>query len=465
MNLGFPLITFPYASRILFAEGIGKVSFAQGIASYFILLAGLGLSLYGIRAVAKVRDNKVELSRLVQELLLISVTSTIIMFIAFVFFTYTSQQLYDERKLYLVLSISVLLGNIGVEWFYQGTEQYKYITIRDIFFKLISLILLFLLVREEKDYIYYAFVLILASSGSALLNFYNLRNYIFFKITLKEINLKRHIKPLLLTFGFSVGTSIYINLDTVLLGYLTSNREVGLYAASLRITKIVVVMVTTLGYVLIPRISYYIENKNFEEFRRVAKISANFTLLLGLPAIAGMFILAEDIIIIFAGVDFLEAVSAFRILLPVILLLGFSNFIGIQILYPYGREKIVLFSVLIGALIHVLFNVILISRYGIIGTAIATLLAESVVLIIQIILSRDILQFLSINKNVYKIIVSTLVMGLILALLPNININIYLELIVNISVGIGTYFLFLALLKEETTSKIIKRGLSYAKRV
>jgi O-antigen/teichoic acid export membrane protein len=465
INLLFPLITFPYIFRVLQADGVGKVSFAQGVTSYFILLSGLGLSIYGIRAVAKVRDDKEKLSKLVMELLLIILISTIVAFLLFIGFINIGNKTYDQKTLFMVFSLSLIFKNSGVEWFYQGIEQYKYITLRDISFKIVALILLFLLVKEETDYIIYAFILVFSVSGSAILNFINLRKYIDFKISIKGFDLKRHFKPILLAFGFSMATSIYVNLDTVMLGYLSSERAVGLYTASIRITKIVVVLVTTLGYVLIPRISYYIENGNIEQFRKVAKLSANFTFILGLPAVIGFFILAPDVILIFAGDDFSEAVTSMRIIVPIILFLGFSNFIGIQILYPYGKEKIVLFSVLVGAAINLIFNLILIPRFSHEGAAIATLLAEGIVLLIQIILARHLLNFLRIDKNVYKIVFSAVAMGLILILINSLSINVYFRVILSVFSSIGIYFSLLLLLREELICEILKGRFINAKKI
>lgn len=313
-----------------------------------------------------------------------------------------------------------------------------------------------MLVKAETDYIIYAFILILSVSGSAILNFINLRKYINFKVSFNNFDLRRHLKPILLAFGLSVATSIYVNLDTVMLGYLSNDREVGLYTASIRITKIIVVLVTTLGYVLIPRISYYIENGNIEEFRKIAKLSANFTFMLGLPAIVGLFILTPDVIFIFAGYDFLDAITSMRILLPIILILGFSNFIGIQILYPHGKEKIVLLSVLVGAAINILLNIVLIPKHGHEGAAIATLIAEGTVLILQIILAKELLKFLKADMNLYKVIIASIVMGIGLILINKLITNLYFRVSVSIVTSIGIYFTCLTIFREELSCKLLK---------
>lgn len=457
INLLFPLVTFPYVFRILLADGVGKVTFAQSLTSYFVLLSGLGLSIYGIRAIAQVRDNKEEMSKTVLELLAIILFSTFLVFSLFMIFIHFGVNNDHQKNLLFLFSFTIFFTNIGVEWFYQGLEKYKYITIRDIIFKVISLILLFTFVNDKDDYVIYACILIFSVSGSAILNFINLRKFISIKISFKDLNLRRHFKPLLLAFGFSIATSIYINLDTVMLGYLTDEREVGLYTASIRIVKIVVVLVTTLGFVLIPRISYYIENGKHEEFRRIAKMSSNFTFLLGFPSMVGLFILAPEIILAFAGEDFFEATTAMRILVPIILVLSYSNFTGIQILYPHSKEKIVLISVLIGAVVNISLNFLLIPKYGYEGAAVATLIAETIVLIVQLLLGREILSFLKFDNNYVKIIFSSLMMTFVVFFVNQISLNLYVDLIMSIFLGGLIYFIFLLILKEEFISNVFKR--------
>lgn len=459
LGIVFPILTIPYVSRILLADGMGKVNFAQGVINYFIMLASLGIPMYGVRAVAKERDDKEKLSQLVFELLIIICISTFIVFLLFLIFLNFSNRAKSEKELFIIMSMSIIFTNLGVEWFYQGIEDYTYITKRSVMFNIISFFLLFLIVKEKSDYVKYAFTLVFSACGSGILNFFNLRKHIYYKKKYK-LNIKRHIKPIIIVLCFSIATSIYINLDSVMLGYLADDRSVGIYTLSMKFIKIVVVLVTTLGGVLIPRISYYIEKSLVEDFKRVSKLSANFTLMLGIPSIVGIVFLAPEIVTIFGGQDFTDSILCMRIATPIILFLGFSNLIGMQIMYPYGEEKSVLISVIVGAMVSFGMNSILIPRFNHIGAAIATVVAEGSVLVVQLILVRKILEFSLIDKNLVKYLIATLNMSITLMLIYyNMNIGMYSKIIVECVVGALSYFVSLLLLREEIVYMILrKRG-------
>jgi len=199
-SLIFPIITFPYVSRILGPNGTGQVNFALSIIGYFILLASLGIPLYGIREIARVRDNKNELKELAQELFIIHLISTIIVVVVLIFFIFLNKKLYSEKTLFLVSSISIISSTLSVDWLFQGLEEYKKITIRSIIFSLVSLIMIFLIIHNENDYIKYATIGVFTSLFSALLNFFDVRDVLFVKRSVK-LNLKKHIKPMLLVWS------------------------------------------------------------------------------------------------------------------------------------------------------------------------------------------------------------------------------------------------------------------------
>lgn len=465
LNSLFPLITFPYISRILLADGVGKVSFAQGVTNYFMLLSSLGIGVYGIRAVAKVRDDKDKLSQLVYEMLVILLIMSSIVLVGFLFFIFTNSKAESEIELFLLMGSTIIFTNIGVEWFYQGIEDYKYITTRSIIFKIISLILLFFTVKTEEHYLRYAAILIISITGSGILNFINLRKHISLKNIQIKFNIKKHIRPILIAFSFILATSIYVNLDTVMLGYMVGDRSVGLYTASIRVTKIVVTLVTAFGGVLIPRISYYYENDLKNELERVLNLSANINFLLGIPSMLGLFILAPDIIRVFAGNDFGDSVLTMRLLLPLIFFLGFSNLIGMQLLYPFGQERKVLISVLIGALVNLFLNVLLIPYYQHFGAAFSTMIAEGTVLLVQIILSKDLLKFIKVGANVFKILLSSLIMGGVVLIVQNLSLTSTINIIISMIVGVLVYILSLIVLKEDNITNFFREGFNYVKKI
>ena len=195
----FPLITFPYISRVLLVAGNGKVAFATSVVSYFTMFASLGLPTYGVRACAKVRDDKEKLSQTVQELLIISGITTAITYIVFFVSLFVIPEFAAERKLLMVTALSIGLTSIGVQWLYNALEQYSYITTCALAFKVIGMALMFVLIRKPEDYVLYGFVYVVGSFGSYVMNFLRLRKFVSFKKT-GSYNLRQHIKPTLRFF-------------------------------------------------------------------------------------------------------------------------------------------------------------------------------------------------------------------------------------------------------------------------
>ena len=227
----FPLITFPYVSRILLPEGTGKVSFATSVISYFAMFAQLGIPTYGIRACAKVRDNRKELTKTAQEIFGINIVMTLLAYAVFVVALITVPRLQQDKTLFLIVSTTMIFNAIGMEWLYKALEQYTYITIRSIIFKFVALVAMFLLIHEKSDYVIYGGISILASSASNVFNFVNVHRYIGFR-PVGQYDFKRHLKPITVFFAMSCATTVYTHLDTVMLGLMTTDADVGYYTAA-----------------------------------------------------------------------------------------------------------------------------------------------------------------------------------------------------------------------------------------
>lgn len=456
-NILFPVIVFPYASRILMPEGIGRVDFASSVIAYFIMLSSLGIPLYGIRECAKVRDDRQKLSKVTQELFILNAASTaaayVILFLCIAFIP----RLYQEKELIILTSISVFFTTLGVDWLYQAMEEYTYITVRSIVFKLISLAGLFLLVKTSDDYIIYAAILIFSSVGSNILNAINARKIVSFK-AVRSYDFKRHIRPILTLFTMNLAISIYANLDTVMLGFLTEDREVGLYTASIRMSRVVIALVTSLGAVLLPRLSYFIEHGAKEEFERVVSKSVHFIMFISLPCIVFLFVFADRIIALLAGPLFAEATITMKILLPVILIIALSNLIGIQVLIPMGKEKLTLYSVIAGAVVNFTLNLILIPSFARNGAAAGSLIAEGTVTFIQIFFAWNLVGKIIFSKGMLKYITAGL---FLLAASIVVNIwsgdNIFITLAIASVVSGIAYMAVLILLKDEILYDILSR--------
>lgn len=378
----FPLITFPYVSRILQPEGTGAVSFANSIVSYFTMIASLGVPIYGIRACSKVRDDKEELSRTVQEILIINLVLTVFVYVAYIWAVLNVDKMHNESTLYAIMSLNILFNVIGVEWLYKGLEQYSYITVRSIAFKILSIVLMFLMIHQKQDYVLYGAITVIAGTGSNIFNLINLRKYIYLH-PVKYYNFKRHLKPILVFFAMSVATTIYTNLDNVMLGFMTNEIQVGYYDAAVKIKHILVSFVTSLGPVLLPRATYYVENGHMEEFKRIIRKAFHFVWILGIPVMLYFMIMAKESIFLLSGESYAGSIIPMQIITPTVVLIGLSNVLGIQILLPLGKEHLVFISEVAGAVVDLIINAMLIPIWGAAGAAFGTLVAEMVVLLVQ----------------------------------------------------------------------------------
>ncbi len=457
-NMLFPLITFPYSTRILGPEGTGKIAFANSFVSYFILLASIGIPLYGNREIGKCRNDKNKLVNLVQELFVLSFSSSLISTILLILTVFSIDKIGDEKKIFLILSFSILLTSISMEWLYQGLERYSYITIRSLIFSTIGVVSIFIFINDKQDYVLYALIGLCASFGSSLLNFYKARHILCAKRS-EKYNFKKHFRPLLNVFAINFIISIYLQLDTVMLGFMASPKLVGYYSIGLKINKILLAVVSSLGYVLIPRLSYFIANDNMHEFNKMIKKSFLMIWLLCLPLVFSLMLFSEEIILIIADKYFLKASICILITSPVIIAIGFSNILGLQILFPLGFEKKVIVSVTLGAIISILLNIFLIPIYGHVGAAFSTLISEFAVLSIMLFLIPDEYRGIILSPNVFNYVTCSLIIVSFLYLFKMVfQINL-ISLILLFPFCFVLYFGLLVLIKDDFVISIIKSDL------
>ena len=455
----FPLITFPYISRVLLVEGSGKVAFATSVVTYFTMFASLGIPTYGVRACAIVRDNKEKLSKTVQELLIISGGTTLLTYIVFGISLFVIPEFAQERTLLLIVGLGIGLNTIGVQWLYNALEQYSYITTCSILFKVIGMILMFLLVKESSDYQIYGGVYVIASFGSYVLNFICLRKFVTFQKT-GTYQFKQHLKHIMVFFAMSAGASIYLNLDVVMLRFLQSNEAVGYYNAGIKVKTVLVTCVTSLGTVLLPRLSYYIETADKKAFQLMVGKAFRFVFVAASAVTVYFSIFARESILLFSGEAFLPAVGPMMILMPTVLLIGLSNVTGIQILTPNGREREVMYSIWGGAILDFVLNLIVIPKFSANGAALSTLLAEGMVLLLQCWFLRDVLWSYIRQVQCWKIVIALAVASVMtIPVKIWIDSGVFVTLLVSAIVFFGGYAVVLLLLKEPFVSEILNSGI------
>lgn len=464
-NIIFPLITFPYVSRILLSDGVGKVSFFTSISNYAVMFGSLGISTYGIRAVAKVREKNKKLSILTTELFVINSFMTIIVICLLGLSCLIVNKFRTEPFLCLINAFSIISAPLGLNWLYSGLEQYSYITKRTILFKTISLIMVFLLVKEKEDYLLYAAITAFSTTGAYLCNFIYAKKFVTF-CKYKELSFRAHFKPMLLLFASILAVSIYTNLDMIMLGFISGDTEVGLYTVAVKVKSLLLTTVNALSAVLLPRLSFYLSEDNEKEYNRMLKKSISIILMVSIPLAVYFTIEAYDSIVLLGGTDYTGAVLCMQIIMPILLISGLSNITGNQILIPHGWDSSFMIAVVAGALVDVILNILLMPSFGCVGAAIATLLAELSQMTVQVIFAKR-----YINKNVSLrtvkryILVSAISAIAVIMIRMVININALVNLMFTASIYFGLYGGTLLFVKDEILmslfnevfGKIIKR--------
>ncbi len=455
MSVLFPLITFPYASRILGPSGIGKVNFASSIVSYFLMLAMLGISNYGIREAGRYRNDKEKLSKFVKEILSINLISSVIAYTFLFASIYLVPAFFEYRKLIIISSASILFTVVGVEWLFYAMEDLVSVSIRSFIFQILSLVLLFVFVRTSEDYINYALIGVVSSVGSNILSFIFASRYVDFK-SKNIIELKQHLKPIFVFFMMSVAATVNSSIDITMLGFISGADEVGYYSAALKVVRLVAAVVASFT-VILPRLSYYASAGENENFKILSTKTLDANMLLAIPACIGMMSLSKNIIYVLSGTQYENSIRVLHILSFTVFLLTISNLCGAHMLLALGKEKVTFYAVLIGIFFNIATNLILIKRYGAYGAGIATLASEFTVSVIEFFCVKKYFICKDILKNLFQTVCSALIMALIVFAIIKTDFPIITSLVLSIFAGTFSYFIVLLILRNELLYEFVRR--------
>lgn len=377
MSIVFPLISFPYVSKILGVENIGRYNFSNSIISYVVLFAGLGISTYAIREGARLRNYKEKIEKFSNEMFSINVLSTIVAYIGLLILLMLVPKFHEYTSLLIILSLQVIFKTIGIEWIYSIYEDYAYITIRSIIFQALSLILLFLLVKTQNDVNKYAAITVLSSVGSNVMNYVHAHKYCKVSLTTK-IDWKKHIKPIMVLFAMSLTVTLYVSSDTTMLGLMCDDYTVGIYSVSTKIYSIVKTILSSVLVVSIPRLSALIGESKKREFNEVSSDIYRTLLTLVLPSITGLIVLRKQIVLILSDSTYIRAESSLMLLSIALLFCLGAWFWGQCILVPMQKENVVFKATVVSAIVNVVLNLIMIPIWKENAAAFTTVLAEGI---------------------------------------------------------------------------------------
>lgn len=373
----FPLITFPYLARTLGPDQIGLLNFAESISRYFILLAALGIPIYGVREIAKRQADKLQRSIVFLEIASINLITTIILTLVFVGIVFWVPTLHKELPLFAWAIVYFILQMFYFEWFFTGMNQFKFIALRSFAIRFLFILFVFILIKSKSDYLKYMQMQAFLSMIIAIINFKYLYSLLDLKqINIGQLNLKQHIKPLLLLFLTIFSISIYFSMDTILLGFLANNESVGYYSSALKLTKLIIAVLGSITVALFPQMINLYHNGGAEQFSNMVKQCYTLILSLSIPLVILITGLANDIIILLLGQNFNQSILPLQITAPLIVIVSLSGIFGFQVLSALSKDKAILFSAVVGMLVSIILSFLLVPSYRENGEAVTILITE-----------------------------------------------------------------------------------------
>lgn len=454
LNMFFPLITYPYITAVLSVDELGKYNFSLSIINYFALIAGLGVSSYAIREGARIRDDKKALSLFANQMLEINLISMCVAYVLLFAVLGVSVTLVPYRNLIVFLSIQMLFTTIGVEWLYAIFEEYQYITIRSIVFKVISIALLFIMVKNEGDVFRYAAVVMFATTGSNILDAFFARKY--FKFSLVPLQtLKQHIRPIMVLFASNIAVMVYVYSDTTMLGLMADDYTVGIYAVSSKVYSMMKSVLSAVLVVSIPRLANLYGMGEVAKFKSVVQNITDTIALLVIPSVVGLILQSKNIILFISNEKYLQAIPSLVILSIGLISCMYGWIYNQCVLLPAQKENVILTATIISAFVNVGLNVVLIGNWREIATAFTTLIAESIMLVICRHESLKICRIKIFNKNLITVCIGTIVVVCICKIVSLWKLQSSIELFASVVLsGIG-YLVVLLVLKNELIMKTV----------
>jgi O-antigen/teichoic acid export membrane protein len=435
----FPLITFPYVSRILGPSGIGQVSFVDSLTQYFILFSAVGIPLYGVRELSKVKNSLMKSSKLFSELVVLHLIMTLILLLVFIVVVSLLYSKGINVSLFLIGGALILSNVFIVEWYFQSQEKFDYITKRTIFLRLVFIALMFVLVKRETDVVKYYLLFLILQLMNAGVNFY-LVLQTDIKFVFKDLDLYKHVKPLLFLTACSVVGSVYVLLDNVILGILSSPESVGYYSSAIKITKVPISLINALGIVLVPKLSESFSNNDFEAVKHYITSSVRYVLTFGIPLSVGIAITSKWSVMLISGQEFLPAIELVRYMSPIVILIALNCVFFYQLFTPGNKERTMLIILFISSLISISLNLILIPKFHHFGAAITTTITELSVLILSLHFSKKLFNLTITPSFLVYPVISSLIFFPIAYLVDQFHLNNGLKLTITAVPCIAIYY-------------------------
>lgn len=446
LNILFPFLIGIYVARILTPDSIGAVTFAQNIMQYFVIFAFLGIPTYGMREIAKARDDKNALNKLFTELFIINFISTLFFICLYVGMIFIVPTFRNNIWLYLVVGLLLVLNAINITWLFEGLEEFRFISLRNVIFKAVSFVFLIIFVKSDDDLLLYACINVIGTAGNYIINIIYYRRFAHF--TFKNLNFKKHLRPIFALVVVNLAIEIYTLIDVTMLGIFCQNENVTYYSYASKIQKIFLSVINTFTMVLVPRISLYYKEGNYEEFNNLLSKTLQLILLLAVPMIVGTILLSDNAITLLYGDDYIASSSVLKVLSFLLVISPVGYLLGSRVCLVAGQEWKMVVSVSVGAIVNVICNIFFIQLYQELGAAIASVISEIVVAIIYICFGKKYFKLHLKWWSLISVVIASTTMAVGLYFSDFIPINIYLKLILQIICAVILYFAILLVLHE-----------------
>lgn len=446
LTIILPFITTPYISRVLNPDGIGVYNYTYAVASVFVLVAGLGTSMYAQREIAFANDDIKTRSKIFCGIFIIRAGMSLMITPVYILL-----MLYNKsyQMMYVVQYILVLANILDISWLFQGMEDFKKTATNNIFIKILSVILIFCFVKNKEDLAIYTLI----SAGSTLLSSLILWKFLqklICSVRLQREDVTRHLKPAFLLFLPVAAIYVYTYIDKIILGLLSTEEQVGFYSQSENMVKLAMTIITSLGTVLLPRVSSLIHEEKWDEVRQQVLNSIKFVFFLGCPMVVGLIMIAPLFIPWYLGEDYMPCIFLMQLLSVLILIIGLSSVTGQAVLIPLNKQVIYTGSIMLGAVANLLINFILIPKWMAIGASIGTIIAEIIVGGIQqtVVIRKVKIGWRDILADNKKCFLASAIMGGVLYFVrPYFGISV-MNTFVYLAIGIGIYFTLMLMLKD-----------------
>lgn len=448
LTIIFPLITYPYAARLLGASNLGKVDFSNSIVSYFILIAGLGIATYAVREGAYFRNDDAKLSKFSSEVFSINVISTAIALILLALFVLFFKRINSYADLIFIQSIMIIGNLVGVNWLFSIVEDYLYITVRTLIVYILAIILMFVFVRNKDDYLYYAATTVIANAGANFFSFFHARKYVKIHFTL-HLNLNYHIKPIMILFLTTITATIYVNSDKTLIGLINGDYYVGLYGVAVNVYTILKNTLAAVILVTLPRLTSYVANGDSRDYHLLSDKLLKVTVLLLFPIVCGIIVTAPAVVVLIGGSKYSDASLSLQILSLSLIFATLAIYITNVVLLPYKLEKVNLFASIISAVVNIVLNLFILRFFQQNGAAFTTLIAEILMFAIECYYARRYIRFNVSKRFIYSLILGCASIFGVSYIISRIVNGMFIVLLLEIVFCTFSYFAILYILKNE----------------